>query len=359
MFFKRCILHLSRWFGLFHVARRVTGQGLRILCYHGFALSDESRFRPKLFIRPSTFEKRMKYLSGRAGPVIGLDEALNLLEGGNLPRGAAVVTIDDGHYSVLQFAVPILLSLHIPTTIYVASYHAVKQTPVFRLVVQYIFWKTGERELSTVGLGIPVPEIIPLRDLEKQKKGMWEIIRFAERNFEEEQRCELARTLGERLRVDYDSLTQERNFSLMTPDEIRSLAAAGFDVQLHTHRHDLPEDEALIEREIQENRRILEPLVTRELKHFCYPSGIWSRRHWPMLDALGIKSATTCDPGLNYRHTPRLGLKRFLDGEDVAQIEFEAELSGFTELIRSARLWFRRFWSALPRPIQTPEQRSY
>jgi hypothetical protein len=99
----------------------------------------------------------------------------------------------------------------------------------------------------------------------------------------------------------------------------------------------LPEDQALVEREILQNRAFLEPLGTTDLKHFCYPSGIWSERHWPSLAALGVATATTCDPGLNYPSTPRLSLRRFLDGENIAQIEFEAELSGFCELLRRAR----------------------
>jgi hypothetical protein len=45
---------------------------------------------------------------------------------------------------------------------------------------------------------------------------------------------------------------------------------------------------------------------------------------------------------LNGAETPRLALRRFLDGEDVAQIEFEAEISGFAELARQARSRLRK-----------------
>lgn len=52
---------------------------------------------------------------------------------------------------------------------------------------------------------------------------------------------------------------------------------------------------------------------------------------------MGIESATTCLSGFNYPNTARLELRRFLDGENIAQVEFEAEISGFLELGRKLR----------------------
>jgi hypothetical protein len=63
------------------------------------------------------------------------------------------------------------------------------------------------------------------------------------------------------------------------------------------------------------------------------------------LTNLYIVSATTCEPGLNFRHTPRLALHRFLDGEDIDQIQFEAEMSGLNELLRRARAALKTVFS--------------
>src|SRR5262249_20386051 len=125
--------------------------------------------------------------------------------------------------------------------------------------------------------------------------------------------------------------------SLMNGGEIEDLARAGVDIQLHTHRHRFPLETAKAAQEIADNRAVLEGLVGKPLRHFCYPSGIWSEQQWPVLAANGIETATTCDPGLNYRSTPRLGLKRFCDAENISQIEFEAEVFGYTELLRWVR----------------------
>jgi hypothetical protein len=119
----------------------------------------------------------------------------------------------------------------------------------------------------------------------------------------------------------------------MSPQEVRSTASM-LDVQLHTHRHRFPEDPLLARAEIEENRRVLAPLVRRPLVHLCYPSGYWSEALFPVLAAAGIETATTCDGVLNAPEVHPYALRRFFDGEHVTALEFEAELSGFAELLR-------------------------
>src|SRR4029453_15669980 len=90
-------------------------------------------------------------------------------------------------------------------------------------------------------------------------------------------------------------------------------------------------------RELRDNRAVLEPLVGRALRHFCYPSGYFRPAHLPWLEEAQVESATTCDPGMNRRGDSPLTLRRFLDSAETSQIEFEAELSGFSELLRRGR----------------------
>jgi peptidoglycan/xylan/chitin deacetylase (PgdA/CDA1 family) len=127
----------------------------------------------------------------------------------------------------------------------------------------------------------------------------------------------------------------------MTPDEVRA-AGAALDVQLHTHRHRFPDDPLLARAEIEENRRVLAPLVERPLVHFCYPSGYWSEALFPVLEAAGVETATTCEGGLNGPDAHPYALSRFFDGEHVTALEFEAELSGAAELLRTVAGWLGR-----------------
>ena len=92
------ILRIAKLLGLFILARRRTLGDLRILCYHGAAIGDESLFRPNLFMTRETFEGRMKFLADHRYPVISLNEAVKGLKNGSLPPAATVITIDDGWY---------------------------------------------------------------------------------------------------------------------------------------------------------------------------------------------------------------------------------------------------------------------
>ena len=335
---KRAVLYPAKWLGLFRLARRITRRKLRILGYHGFASADEAEFRPGLFIRPETFRRRLAHLARSGAPVLPLGEALQMLGEDRLPDRAVVITVDDGFYGFYRNALEMLRGHGFPATVYVTSYYCRHPGPVFRLAVQYMFWKAG-RPVELDGLGVEGLPSGRLRRRDEIHRAMWTLIRHGEAGCDEPGRRQLAEALGQCLEVDYDQLRRRRLLDLMTPGELRDLGAAGIDVQLHTHRHQLPEDQAGAEREIAENRSFLVGLLGRPAEHFCYPGGVWSPDWWPWLEAAGVASAVTCDPGLCEASTPRLALRRFLDGENISQIEFEAEVAGFLELLRAARSW--------------------
>ncbi len=328
--------------GGFHIARYLTRHGLRILCYHGFSLTDEHEFRPHLFMDLRTFRKRMAFLKEAEFSVLSLAEAVRGLQEGALPPDPVVLTFDDGFHSIFSKALPVLQEHGFPGTVYVTTYYSVKGNPVFRLAVQHMFWKTSRRMLDLSGLGLPVDGPLPIKGRADRRKVTWRIIHHAEGEMSEHDRCALAAELGSRLGVPYEPLWAQKGLSIMSADEIREAAASGFDVQLHTHRHRMPQNPALARREIRENRLILEPLVGRPLQHLCYPTGVWHEELFPILADEGIASATTCDPGLNYRGTHRFALRRFLDGMHISGIEFEAEVCGVAELMRRFRSVLRR-----------------
>ena len=111
-----------------------------------------------------------------------------------------------------------------------------------------------------------------------------------------------------------------------------------------------------IQREIEENRDVLEPFESPQ-RHFCYPSGLWSAHQLSILRSLGIKSATTCDIGMNGPKQDPLLLRRFLDGEQVTQIRFEAEMSGLMDLVRASVSALSNMRSALARALYPMSRR--
>ena len=104
---KQTILLLCKAFGLFALTRYAYRGRLLILCYHGFELADESSFRPQLFMRGDTFSRRLDILRRCQAVILGLQEALKLLQDAAIPENTVVITIDDGFYSVKAVALPL------------------------------------------------------------------------------------------------------------------------------------------------------------------------------------------------------------------------------------------------------------
>jgi peptidoglycan/xylan/chitin deacetylase (PgdA/CDA1 family) len=333
---KEAVYAAAKTGGGFRLSRYLTSRKLCILGYHGFSLRDEHLWRPLLFHGPELFARRLAYLKRAGYRTVPLQDAVRRLRDGSPTGKDIVITIDDGFYSVAALAAPLLLEFGFTATIFVTTYYVKYSHPIFRLAIQYMFWKTPRGHFETADL-LPGPSRrVPTKG-DAGKVFLWQLIGYGETRLGESERMALARAVAERLDIDYAEIVASRRLSLMTPEEIAQLARQGFDIQLHTHRHYISADANVVERELTENRRVLEPLAGRPLNHLCYPSGIWSPEVWPYLAANGVETAVTCDPGLNSPSTAPLALHRFLDGDSVPQIAFEAEVSGFASLLKPSR----------------------
>ncbi len=327
------VLHLSKWGGLFHLSKFLTRKSLRILCYHNFSTDQTLEWGPGLCIHPETFRRRLETIHRGHFTVLGLDEAVDRLYSKTLPHHAVVITIDDGFYNTKVHAHPLLKSFGYPYTIYVTTYYVEKETPIFGLLTQYLFWLTDKKRLDLSGLGLPFAEGEFPNEPQTIRELTRKVMNFGRRQLNHPDRFKLARSLARRLGVEFEKIADSRSLNLLTKSEIADLAEEGVDIQLHAHRHRWPEDAGQAERELNENRAALEPLVKNDLKHFCYPSGIYKEEQFPYLEKAALKSATTCEGGLNNADTPRYGLFRIMDGELIKQIEFEAWLSGYYEVM--------------------------
>ena len=277
----------------------------------------------------------MDFLGEKNFPVLGLDQALQLMVEQKLPHYSTVITIDDGWYSIKSCAHRILSEKSFPYTIYLTSYYSMKETPIFNLVVQFMFWKTKKDHFNVAALGTSMSGIYSLSDPVSLDKAIQKIIEYGHSNLDNPGRCALAKRLGEYLRVDYAEIEKSRILTLLTMNDIKKLSADGVDFQLHSHRHQWPLEKQAALRELSENEVFLKHLTGKASQHFCYPSGIWSYEQLPYLVEAGIKSATTTLEEINYPGTTPLHLlRRFVDRESKSQIKFEAEMTGYMHILR-------------------------
>jgi Polysaccharide deacetylase len=152
----------------------------------------------------------------------------------------------------------------------------------------------------------------------------------AQQNLSGAKKDELAQQLAEQLGIDYGEILRRRLLHLVNPGEVAELAAQGVDFQLHTHRHRMPLQRELLDEELEQNRRRIVEWTggAADPDHFCFPSGIWHPAQLPWLKAWGVRSATTCQPGLATCVSRPLLLPRVVDHPGLDQVEFESCLVG-------------------------------
>lgn len=330
---------LSKYIGFFALCKILYRNRIRILCYHGFSLKNEEEFVPGLFIKTDLFQQRMKYIKDQNFNVISLDDAFNAVSTKNIEENSLVITIDDGFYSVHEKALPILKKYNFPSTLYLTSYYFDKDMPVFTLAVKYMFFNSKYKTVDLSSLGIL--ELSFETDLkiksETAIKASEKIIEIGQAYEQDHQRLTLLKKLGKALDQDYNLLNKSRILNLLNQRELKECEEGSMDIELHTHRHKFPIDKEIANYEIEKNKARINPLLKKPMSHFCYPSGEWSKDHWPILRSQNIKTSTTCENGLITAKTPFHAWSRFLDSARVSQLEFEAELSGFSEFIRKIR----------------------
>ena len=332
---KQVVLRSLKRSGVFTIVDRSKWrrQRLLILGYHGIAISDEHVWDGGHFISPDVFRQRLQLLKTSGCAVLPLDEAVKRLYANDLPPRAVAITFDDGTTDFYQRAFPVLNEFGFPVTLYLTTFYADYQKPIFDLMISYLLWKGREHVLDLSGItGRRSPST--LADKPARDAVTAEIREFARNEgLSADDKDALARSVAEQFKVDYEALLGQRKLHILSPEEVSELSAQGVDVQLHTHRHRTPRNRELFLREIEDNRKRLRDLTGITAEHFCYPSGDYDPVFLPWLEEAGIVSATTCETGLASRDSHPLLLPRLLDVSNLSPVEFEGWLTGISSAL--------------------------
>jgi peptidoglycan/xylan/chitin deacetylase (PgdA/CDA1 family) len=279
----------------------------------------------------------MAWLNNSKYSVISLDQAIEDLSKAEVAPYSTVITIDDGWYGTYLHMLPVLEAYSLPATLYVytGAVDSQKALPHILLPALVHLTKKEKVNLSDPSTGSEFEYDI---STDSAKTEIAEKLRDMVWSLDADQVGTFCRSLAEQLGFDCDKIRETRQFSFMDYAEISDANRRGLDIQLHTHSHRLnknaPEE---IATEILLNRKKLAQYVNSSLEHFCYPGGVHCPEMYSYLEKNGVKSAALVDTGLVKQKSNMYALNRILDGEHVSQLEFEAEMSGFMELIREAR----------------------
>lgn len=337
MTIKTLILHAAKYTGLFALMRTVTRKSPRILCYHAGSIGDERHYNPKLFCTSEQLRQRLEWLRTR-GFVSASLEQVTQAGGAGMAGIPVAVTIDDGWYSTYRDLLPVLAEYGHKPVLYLHSEACDAGAPIIPVTLRYLAWKAGAREITLDGYGAGIDGTWNLADARQRER----LVGAAERWLNAEPPKAVAGCLerfGASLGISAAELDlASRRFSYMTTEELRTASAAGCRIELHGHVHAyLPGQPQRNQENIELNRERIRAAGLPYPTHYCYPSGSFDDYAPDVMRAAGVATATTCLPGLVDLRDPdaRYYLPRFLDGGDVSMIEFEAEMSGVLELLRS------------------------
>jgi peptidoglycan/xylan/chitin deacetylase (PgdA/CDA1 family) len=308
---------------------------LLILCYHGVSLHDEHEWNPSLYVTQEKFRRRLRALRDGGYRILPLVEATRRLYDGTLPPRAVAITFDDGAIDFVRRALPVLREFDAPATLYLTTYYCETRLPVFDTALSYVLWK-GRDSGADLGTLCDAEGSLPVRTEEERGRAWKTFYDFAaRRGLGAVEKNALVRRVAQALGVDYDAIVARGQLQIMTPEEVRELPRDLVDVQLHTHRHRTPRDEALFTREIDDNAERIRALRgdATPLEHFCYPLGEYFGEFCEWLRRRGVRYATTCVPGLAASTGDPLLLPRLVDSMTQSDLIFEAWASGFAELL--------------------------
>lgn len=346
------MLWTARAVGLFALSRALTGARVRILCYHGGSIGDAHIYNPKLFCSPELLEARMQWLQTHGFDLVTLEQAATASRRGKPSRRlTTTVTFDDGWHTTANQLVPVLARRDIPSTLYLCTSHFLESWAVGAVTVRYLLWKSGLRQANILGMGPGIDGCYDIATKAARNSAADRIVKAIKLSPpEREARHALFETLAACLKIASDDLgLATRRFEYVNRAELQAIATQGCAIELHGHVHRYPAGNvAAFKEDLRRCSEIIEAEGLPKPRHYCYPSGNFDRAASGALLDMGIDTATTCVPGLVKQDTlvDRHYLPRFLDGADVSMLEFQSEMSGFSDLLRRLRRAGRSAWEA-------------
>jgi peptidoglycan/xylan/chitin deacetylase (PgdA/CDA1 family) len=304
------------------------------------AATRQARFRPnlELFVAEEEFEKQIRHVAANH-ECLSIDEAVELLAKGKLPRRSVIVTFDDGYRDNL-LALPILKRYNVPATIYVTT-GAISRARTF-------WWDEHETILGSLdALEFPWRGQSHRWDLSSEplKHRAFGDLNLMFKALAPVDQDELLNVLRDSAHARGSAPPYFDPEAMLSWDEVVALDREPLiTIAAHTVDHyvmrQLPEDE--LQRQIHESRNELERRLGHPVTHFAYPFGREEHadaREFSAVAAAGFASAVTTRPG-HWRtasNTAMHALPRLsIDYSDTME-DFRWKLSGFGAIQQNLR----------------------
>ena len=251
--------------------------------------------------------------------ILPLDVAMQRLQADKLPFGAACITFDDGYAEWLNGPARLLARESIPATFFLTT-GQFEGRPMWHERIAHALRHTPGPRWETQALHIPPLDISTPQTRAKSLKRMEHHLKYTPLKLREHYLDILEDAAG----------TKPAQVPRIPAEDVRRLAALGFEIGAHTHEHPIlalcESDEAISE--IGRCREILEEVTKSRVRSFAYPNGRphvdFSARHIDMVRAAGYSTAVTTQWGAARATTSPMQIPRFTPwGPGSAQMSLQ------------------------------------
>ncbi|KAB0666488.1 polysaccharide deacetylase family protein [Oryzomonas japonica] len=296
-----------------------------VLMYHE-VLPDDFKLPAWTVVRESDFRWQMIFLKTHFD-VVSMDHALDRITGKtDSHRPFAVVTFDDGYKGNIDVVLPLMESMGLPFTVFIATQAVVDQK-------QYWY----DRIINLLDVPRDIHVCLTLNGQNERYK----ISHLAS----EQCRWQQVQGILSRLKLmappDRDKNVESilepyadvgASLQMLTPEESRRLAASAcVTVGSHTHGHELLDQ--LTPQEVQGSLRTAHLEITRMTglppRHFAYPNGNLNSCVKEQVHLAGYETAVTTTPGIWSAQNCLLEIPRISVGRFETRGSFRSRVSGY------------------------------
>ncbi|MEI6764188.1 MAG: polysaccharide deacetylase family protein [Bacteroidota bacterium] len=271
-----------------------------ILCFHR-VLPDSGSQRitanSGMEISPEKLEWIIRYFTVAGYEVISLDTLAEILSGAIKPEKKFIVlTFDDGYIDNYTYAYPLLKSLNVPFTIFVATDYPAKNAVMWWYFLEnYIL---ENEKVTWVDENSHDVDYTATTIDEKEKLFLKLRMQFINRKTED-----ITKLLNQVMGISSDDIREFCGANAMSAAQIKelsddSLVTIGAHTISHRPLSKLSDDDAYFE--ISVSKQILEGITGKAIVHFAYPFGSpneYGFREMTFAEKAGYKTSVTLQQG--------------------------------------------------------------
>jgi peptidoglycan/xylan/chitin deacetylase (PgdA/CDA1 family) len=212
------------------------------------------------------FDRQMRLIA-RHYVVLPVEELVDRLRAGTVPRNAVAITFDDGYRDVLTHAAPILARYHLPATVFLATgFVGTGDTPWYDRLATALKWTSAPQ------VAMPFSdEVLPLDTRQARLRALGRLQACWKALPEVDARKALDTLLESLGAGDHD---RDKN-AFLRWDEVHALRGLGFCIGAHTVSHPILSRVSMdrARAEIMDSRRAIEARCGVAPRAFAYPNG--------------------------------------------------------------------------------------